>query len=136
MGVVGLLSPGGSFAVKRAPYVLADLAVLVVFVAIGRSSHHHGLRVAGVISTLWPFVVGLAVAWVLLRRRRRRGDAPRDTALVVVVTVTLGMILRVVAGQGTAVAFIIVALAFLSLMMGGWRLVVTFARRRHALARR
>jgi len=33
------------------------------------------------------------------------------------------MILRVVAGQGTAVAFIVVALAFLGLLLFGWRVV-------------
>jgi hypothetical protein len=31
------------------------------------------------------------------------------------------MVLRVVSGQGTAFAFIIVALAFLGLLMLGWR---------------
>jgi hypothetical protein len=37
--------------------------------------------------------------------------------------VALGMILRVVSGQGTAVAFIVVALAFLGLFLLGWRLL-------------
>ena len=36
-------------------------------------------------------------------------------------TVALGMILRVLAGQGTAAAFIVVALAFLGLFQLGWR---------------
>jgi hypothetical protein len=34
-----------------------------------------------------------------------------------------GMVLRVVAGQGTAAAFIGVTLAFLGLFMLGWRLL-------------
>jgi hypothetical protein len=33
------------------------------------------------------------------------------------------MILRVVAGQGTAAAFIVVALAFLGLFLLGWRVL-------------
>ena len=33
------------------------------------------------------------------------------------------MVLRVIAGQGTAFAFIVVALVFLGLFMLGWRLV-------------
>jgi DUF3054 family protein len=41
----------------------------------------------------------------------------------------LGMILRVVSDQATAVAFIIVALAFLGLFLLGWRLLArVFAR--------
>jgi hypothetical protein len=38
-------------------------------------------------------------------------------------TVAVGMTLRVLAGQGTAFAFILVALAFLGLFQLGWRLV-------------
>ena len=38
-------------------------------------------------------------------------------------TVAVGMLLRVVSGQGTAAAFIVVALAFLGLFMLGWRLL-------------
>jgi hypothetical protein len=36
--------------------------------------------------------------------------------------VAFGMVLRVVSGQGTAVAFVGVALAFLGLFLLGWRL--------------
>jgi hypothetical protein len=40
--------------------------------------------------------------------------------------VAVGMLLRVVAGQGTAVSFIIVALCFLGLFLLGWRLLARF----------
>ena len=43
--------------------------------------------------------------------------------------VALGMALRVVSGQGTAFAFILVALAFLGLLLLGWRLLARLARR-------
>jgi hypothetical protein len=42
-------------------------------------------------------------------------------------TVAVGMTLRVLAGQGTAFAFILVALAFLGLFQLGWRLVWRWA---------
>ena len=38
-------------------------------------------------------------------------------------TVVVGMSLRVIAGQGTAVAFVGVALGFLGAIMLGWRLL-------------
>ncbi len=44
-------------------------------------------------------------------------------------TVAIGMILRVVSGQGTAVAFIGVALAFLGLFQLGWRVVAQWIAR-------
>ncbi len=106
---------------------LIDLVAVVVFVAIGRARHHHGDALRGLVSTSWPFALGLAVAWLILKRRSRRGLGLRDGAFVVVVTVAVGMVARVLAGQGTAFAFILVALAFLGLAMEGWRL---FALRR------
>jgi hypothetical protein len=41
----------------------------------------------------------------------------------------LGMVLRVAAGQGTAAAFVGVALAFLGLFLLGWRLVARLVSR-------
>jgi hypothetical protein len=37
------------------------------------------------------------------------------------------MVLRVVSGQGTAFAFVLVALAFLGLFLLGWRLLARLA---------
>jgi hypothetical protein len=101
---------------------LIDLFFLVLFVGIGRSAHDHGITVAGTASTLWPFGVALAVGWLLTWGRQRSGESPRGGFVIVIVTVALGMVLRVVSGQGTAFAFIIVALSFLTLFFVGWRL--------------
>jgi hypothetical protein len=45
-------------------------------------------------------------------------------------TVALGQALRVVAGQGTALAFIIVSLLFLGLFLLGWLLIAQWAAQR------
>jgi hypothetical protein len=100
-----------------------DLVWIVLFVAIGRSAHQHGITFGGMVSTTWPFAVGLIAGWALAWRRRRTGDTPLDGFVIVLITVALGMVLRVVSGQGTAFAFILVAITFLSLFMVGWRLV-------------
>lgn len=123
-------SPGHP-VVRRLTGFAADLLCVVVFVAIGRSTHDHGLAPTGVLSTLWPFATGLAVGWIFIIRRGRSGASLGDAALIVIATVTVGMILRVLAGQGTALAFIIVSLLFLALTFGGWRIVLrTLSRRR------
>ena len=44
-------------------------------------------------------------------------------AVVVVCTVVLGMLFRRVAGEGTALSFVIVATTVLSMLLLGWRLV-------------
>lgn len=115
---------------KRYPFVI-DVLFIVLFVGIGRHAHRDGITLSGMATTLWPFVVGLVAGWWWMRRRRRSGEAPRDGYVIVGFTVVLGMVLRVVSGQGTALAFIIVALVFLTLFLVGWRLVVrAFLRRR------
>lgn len=104
-------------------WIAVDAAIVLTFVLIGRSSHHHGLRFTGFLTTSWPFVVGLGLGWFYLLVRRRNGSSLRGGVTVWLSTVIVGMALRVVAGQGTAVAFILVAFGFLGLFMLGLRLV-------------
>jgi Protein of unknown function (DUF3054) len=111
----------GNMSRRFAP--LTDFLAVVLFVVIGRSSHGHGDTLTGIISTTWPFGVGLMMGWWLVRQRGRPLETPVNGEIVVVVTVIIGMALRVVAGQGTAAAFVLVAWVFLSLFLVGWRLL-------------
>jgi len=117
---------------RKSTAVLLDLVAIVVFVSIGRSAHRHGLTIGGELSTLWPFAVGLAAGWGVVRWRHGAGTSRRDGLIIVVTTVALGMVLRVVAGQGTAAAFIVVALVFLTLFLVGWRVVAQLVTSRRA----
>jgi hypothetical protein len=114
--------------VRRVGFGLDAVAILV-FVVIGRSAHQHGLGVGGSASTLWPFAVGLGCAWLVELTSRRDPSRLRGGVEITVVTVALGMMLRVVSGQGTALAFILVALGFLGATMALWRVVARVARR-------
>jgi hypothetical protein len=103
--------------------LVLDVCCVLVFVIIGRASHTKGEAVGGIASTAWPFLAGLAAGW-LAARAWRRPLALRPTGIVVwLCTVALGMVLRVVSGQGTTLAFIGVALAFFGLFLLGWRLL-------------
>ena len=114
--------------------VVLDVACVLVFVIIGRASHGEGL--IGVASTAWPFLAGLAGGWLATaglagrawRQPYRLWPAGVGAWLG---AVTLGMLFRVVSGQGTAAAFIGVALAFLGLFLLGWRLIGRLGRLRH-----
>lgn len=113
---------------------------MLLFVAIGRANHHDGGGVAGFWDTLWPFAAGLAIG-LLATRFWRRPTALVPTGVGAWLgTVAGGMILRAVAGQGTALAFILVALAFLGLCQLGWRAAWQWlrprTRRRHVPAGR
>jgi hypothetical protein len=106
--------------------VLVDVCCVLIFVIIGRASHTQGETIAGIASTSWPFLCGLGAGWAGSRAWRRPLAIVPIGVAVWLSTVALGMILRVVSGQGTAAPFIIVALAFLGLFLLGWRLLARF----------
>jgi len=103
--------------------VLLDVCCVLVFVIIGRASHTQGETLGGIASTAWPFLAGLAAGWIVSRAWRRPLALRPPGVIVWLLTVALGMVLRVVSGQGTAAPFIVVALAFLGLFLLGWRLL-------------
>jgi hypothetical protein len=98
---------------------IIDVVVVLAFVLIGRASH--GEDALGTLVTLWPFLVGLVVGWVITRAWR----APRrivPTAVIIwAATVIVGLLLRVVSGQGIAVSFVIVTAVVLAVFLIGWR---------------
>ncbi|WP_370249307.1 DUF3054 domain-containing protein [Nocardioides sp.] len=104
-----------------------DVVAVLLFAAVGRSSHEEGLSVPGVLETAGPFLLGLAVAWTaLVVVGRPRGWHPADLApglLVWIDTVVLGMIARRVAGEGTATSFVVVTTVVLGVLLLGPRLL-------------
>ena len=109
---------------RPAAAAVIDVCCVIAFVAIGRATHHHGESAGGLASTAWPFLAGLGVGLLLTRAWRRPAAIVPAGLGAWLGTVAVGMLLRVVAGQGTALAFIGVALAFLGLFLLGWRAVV------------
>jgi hypothetical protein len=118
--------------------VALDACCVLAFVIIGRASHAKGESFGGIVSTSWPFLAGLAAGWLATllwaadRGRPEAGASWRPAALAPagviawLATVALGMTFRVISGQGTALAFIAVALAFLGLFLLGWRLLTRY----------
>src|SRR5258705_6914270 len=108
--------------------VIIDVCCVLLFVIIGGASHTKGEGLAGVASTAWPFLAGLAAGW--LATAGLAGRAWRQPYRLWLAgvgawlgAVGLSMLFRVVSGQGTAPAFIGVALAFLGLFLLDWRLL-------------
>jgi len=103
--------------------VILDCCCVLLFVVIGRADHAHGESLAGIASTAWPFLAGLAGGWLAARAWRQPFRLWPTGVGAWLGAVALGMLFRVVSGQGTAVAFVVVALAFLGLFLLGWRWV-------------
>jgi len=100
-----------------------DAAAIVLFVAIGRRNHDEDPGLGGTFETAAPFLIALAVGW-LVARAWRRPFALVTGVVVWAVTIALGMLLRnLVFDRGTAASFIVVATLFTGALLIGWRLV-------------
>ncbi len=108
---------------KRFWPLLLDVVFVVIFAIVGRASHSHDLTLAGIFETGWPFVVACITGWVTLTFRADPGTDWSAGMFIWMMTLAGGMILRLVAGGTTAVAFIVVAGIFLALTLIGWRLI-------------
>ena len=115
--------------------LVVDAVLVVVFAVVGRSSHAEGLDVAGVWGTAWPFLAGLGVGWLTARAWRHPLAVWPTGVIVWAATLVVGMLLRLVTGQGTAVAFIVVAMLTLAVLLLGWRAIAWAAIRLRARGR-
>jgi hypothetical protein len=118
---------------RRLPLALGvDTFSVVLFVAVGRREHERDSAIAGLIDTAAPFLIGLALAWVVLRAWNRPTDW-RTGIGVWAITLVVGMLVRgLVFGDGTATSFVIVAALFLALFLIGWRVAFGVIDRRAA----
>ncbi|WP_431245278.1 DUF3054 domain-containing protein [Leifsonia xyli] len=113
-----------------------DAALVTLFVLIGRRSHGEANSAAGVLETLWPFLIALVVGWLVTWAWRRPLAIVWPGVPVWLMTVALAMLIRTSAGQGVEPSFIAVAAVVLGAFLVGWRLIaLPFARRRSRQAR-
>jgi Protein of unknown function (DUF3054) len=111
---------------------LIDVCCVIVFVTLGRHTHHDGDSVSGIWYTAWPFLAGLSIGLIAARYWRAPTAIWPAGLGAWLGAAAAGMAIRVAAGQGTAVAFMAVALAFLGLFLLGWRCAtVVFSHVRH-----
>jgi len=112
------------------PAVALDVILVLIFATMGRNSHELGMTFLGVLATAWPFLVGLAVMWAVLRAWHNPVDPIRTGVPLWVGTVILGMILRIfVTGADFVLPFFLVAAGTIGLMLVGWRALSALIRR-------
>jgi hypothetical protein len=116
--------------------LVLDVVLVVVFAAIGRTSHAEGEPVTGALLTAWPFLVGLLIGWTTVRVLRKGWPLEVGPGITVwFSTVVFGMLLRLATDQGTALPFVGVAALTLAAFLIGWRALATLARRGGTVAR-
>lgn len=120
-----------------APLVMfvLDAVLVVVFSTFGRGAHSEGLGAAQVWGTAWPFLVGLAVGWLILLATRRAPGAVGSGVLVWVATLVVGMVIRGIGdGRVPHWSFILVAASVTAVFLIGWRAIRAAVLRRRARA--
>lgn len=112
---------------------LFDAVLVVVFATFGRGAHSEGLGVAQVWGTAWPFLVGLAVGWVVVLATRRALTSVGTGVALWGSTLVLGMVIRgLTEGRVPHWSFMIVAGLTTAIFLIGWRAIASVVRRRRA----
>lgn len=106
---------------------LADAALVVLFAVLGNRAHDTGLSPTHIGATAWPFLTGLVLGWLLTRSWKRPSQLWPAGAAVVIVTVAVGLALRVLFTDGGAeLSFILVATGTLGLLLMARRLLTAW----------
>ncbi|MCB7136417.1 DUF3054 domain-containing protein [Cellulosimicrobium marinum] len=104
--------------------VLADAACVLALATGGLAAHTPGEGVVRLLYVAWPFAAGAAAGWAVTRAWRRPWRVWPTGVVVWGCAWALGILLRVLTGQGVAPAFQLVSFGFLAATMLGWRGVV------------
>jgi hypothetical protein len=109
----------------------ADVVLVLAFAASGRRTHEHGVTVAGVFETAWPFLLAYALTAIAVRAWRFPGSLLPTGVVLWLGTVAGGLALRAASGAGVALSF-----QFVTLLVLGVFLVVPRAVARMISSRR
>ena len=105
-----------------------DTTSVVLFVLAGRATHQ--AAATGSFGTAAPFLIALGIGWVVMRAWNDPASI-RTGVGVLISTFGVGMVLRrFVFDDGTALSFVLVTAAFLTLTLMGWRMIVLAIGRR------
>ena len=112
--------------------LVVDVIAVLVFSVLGRGAHNRTPGIAGVLETAWPFLLALAVAWIV-RLVWKSGPAPLTMATagyLWAVTLVGGMVIRGLAtGRVPHWSFMIVAAIALAVLFFGWRAIAELINR-------
>jgi len=109
----------------------ADVLAVLVFAAVGRSSHAGVVDAYGVLTTAAPFLLGLLVGWLVARVWRAPLRLPVGVAVWAVVVV-VGLGVRAAFTHRLPLTFVLIAAVSLALFLLGWRAVALLIARSHS----
>ncbi|MCW1804396.1 DUF3054 domain-containing protein [Brachybacterium squillarum] len=109
--------------------LVADLLVILLFVAIGLFQHDLSLSMENIAQVGWPYALGTLLGHLVLRAWRHPFRLWPHGVLIWAITIVTAMAVRTLFGAGTEVSFVIVSAVFTGVLMLGWRAVALWATR-------
>lgn len=113
-----------------------DTLAIAVFALLARIAHQTDempLNFTGWLSTLWPFLVGVALAWVIVTfagKGAGKSNGEGKGAIIWLITVATGLIIWGIRNQQLPHwSFVIVASVMSALLMLGWRGIARLIKR-------
>jgi hypothetical protein len=106
----------------------ADVLAVLVFAAVGRSSHAEVVDAFGVLATAAPFLLGLLLGWLVVRVWRAPLRLPIGVAVWAGVVI-IGLGVRAAFTHRLPLTFVLIAAASLALLLLGWRAVASLVAR-------
>jgi hypothetical protein len=100
----------------------ADVLAVLVFAAVGRSSHAEGLDAVGVLTTAAPFLFGLLLGWLVVRVWRAPLRLPVGVAVWAGVVI-VGLSVRAAFTHRLPLTFVLITAVSLALLLLGWRAI-------------
>ncbi|QGU05700.1 DUF3054 domain-containing protein [Corynebacterium comes] len=115
----------------------ADVVAIAAFALFARIAHQTDdmpLNVAGWLSTLWPFLLGIALSWVVIVIAGWNGARVVPAGVTAwLITVVVGLGIWTLRNGGLPHwSFILVATIMSALLVLGWRVVTAAVGRRRA----
>jgi hypothetical protein len=139
LSVVGACEDG---PVETRPWnwlaAVVDVVLIVTFAVIGRGSHGEPFAPLGLWTTAYPFLAGWAIAYVTSGAWSRPLVTWPTAVVVWVLTVFVGLAIRVATGQGVVdgnplpISFVVVTTIVLGVFLVGWRLLARLVLRARA----
>lgn len=122
----------GRMKISRTTAIAMDTLAIAVFALLARIAHQTDempLNLTGWLSTLWPFLVGVALAWVIVTFAGK-AEGARSGVLIWLITVATGLTIWGMKNQQLPHwSFIVVASVMSALLMLGWRGVARLIKR-------
>lgn len=122
--------------ISRTTSIAMDTLAIAVFALLARIAHQTDempLNFTGWLSTLWPFLVGVALAWVIVTfagKGAGKSNGEGKGAFIWLITVATGLIIWGIRNQQLPHwSFVIVASVMSALLMLGWRGIARLIKR-------